>query len=90
MGADILTQLPRWRRWRTMVRDMPFAVLPRPGYTLRALAGQAAQCLRGSRRPAHEAPVLSRLRSGWVFLPTSRNATSATAIRSARSQGAVS
>jgi nicotinate-nucleotide adenylyltransferase len=84
-GADILTQLPRWRRWREIVRDLPFVVLPRPGYTLPALAGRAARRLRGGRRPAHEAPVLSRSRSGWVFLPTPQNATSATAIREARS-----
>jgi nicotinate-nucleotide adenylyltransferase len=93
-GADILSQLPRWRRWREIVRDLPFAVLSRPGYTLPALAGQAARRLRGGRRPAHEAPVLSRSRSGWVFLPTPQNATSATAIREARSpqgrKGAVS
>jgi nicotinate-nucleotide adenylyltransferase len=90
MGADILSQLPRWRRWREMARALPFAVLPRPGYTWRALAGQAARCLHASRRPAHEAPVLSRSRSGWIFLPGPRNATSATAIRAAKSQGAVS
>jgi nicotinate-nucleotide adenylyltransferase len=94
MGADLLTQLPRWRRWRDIVRDLPFAVLPRPGYTMSALAGQAAQRLRGGRRPAHEAPVLSRARSGWVFLPTPETRISATAIRAARSvrcnEGAVS
>lgn len=83
MGADILTQLPHWRRWREIVRDLPFVVLPRPGYTLPALAGQAARRLRRGRRPAHEAPVLSRSRSGWVFLPAPQNATSATAIREA-------
>ena len=85
MGADILTQLPRWRRWREIVRDLPFVVLPRPGYTLPALAGEAARCLRGRRRPAHEAPILARSRSGWVFLPASQNAASATAIRATRS-----
>ncbi len=94
MGADILIQLPRWRRWRKIVRHLAFAVLPRPGYTMRALAGPAARCLRGRRRPAHEATLLSRSRPGWVFLPTSQNATSATAIREARrpkgSEGAVS
>jgi nicotinate-nucleotide adenylyltransferase len=94
MGADILTQLPRWHRWRHIVRDSPFAVLPRLGYTLPALAGQAARSLRGGRRPAHEASVLSRARSGWVFLPAPQNATSATAIRQAclrkRTEGAVS
>jgi nicotinate-nucleotide adenylyltransferase len=90
MGADILTQLPCWRRWREIARDLPFVVLPRPGYTLRALAGQAARSLRAGRRPAHEAPVLSRWRSGWVLLPAPENAASATAIREARRQGAVS
>jgi nicotinate-nucleotide adenylyltransferase len=83
MGADLLTELPRWHRWREIARDIPFVVLPRPGYTLPALAGQAARRLRGGRRPAHEAPVLSRARSGWVFLPAPENATSATAIRAA-------
>ena len=84
MGADLLTELPRWRRWRAIVADLPFAVLPRPGYTRRALAGHAARCLRSGRRPAHEAPVLADSRSGWVFLPTRQNPTSATAIRLAR------
>jgi nicotinate-nucleotide adenylyltransferase len=83
-GADILAQLPRWRRWREIVRDLPLVVLPRQGYTLVALAGQAARRLRRERRPAHEATILSRSRSGWVFLPTPQNATSATAIREAR------
>ncbi len=84
MGADLLTQLPRWRRWREIVRDLPFAVLPRPGFSRPALAGQAARRLREGRRPAHEAPILSHVRSGWVFLPTPQNATSATAIRQSR------
>ncbi len=91
MGADILTQLPRWLRWREIARDLPFVVLPRPGYTRPALAGQAARRLREGRRPAHEAPVLARSRSGWVFLPTPQNATSATAIRNLQgNEGAVS
>jgi nicotinate-nucleotide adenylyltransferase len=83
MGADLLTQLPRWRRWQAIVHDLPFVVLPRPGYTLPALAGQAARRLRRWRRPAHEAAVLADARSGWLFLPTSQNATSASAIRDA-------
>ena len=90
MGADLLTQLPAWRRWREIAREMPFAVLPRPGYTKRALAGQAARCLRGRRRPAHEASILSRGKPAWVFLPAPENAMSATAIRAANQLGAVS
>jgi nicotinate-nucleotide adenylyltransferase len=81
MGADLLTELPRWRQWQDIGRELPLAVLPRPGYTLPALSGQAARRLRHGRRPAHEAPVLSRARSGWVFLPAPQNSTSATAIR---------
>jgi nicotinate-nucleotide adenylyltransferase len=83
MGADLLTQLPRWHRWREIVSNFPFVVLPRPGYTLPALAGQAAHRLHSGRRPAHEAPVLSLARAGWLFLPAPENATSATAIREA-------
>jgi nicotinate-nucleotide adenylyltransferase len=90
MGADILTQLPRWLRWREIARRVPFVVMPRPGYTRTALSGQVARRLRPGRRPAHEAPILARAGSGWLFLPAPRNTTSATAIRKARSQGAVS
>ncbi|WP_158931362.1 nicotinate-nucleotide adenylyltransferase [Acidisphaera sp. S103] len=83
MGADILEQLPRWRRWTDIVRHLPFVVLPRPSYTHRALAGQAAYRLRASRRPAREAPVLPGAEPGWVFLPTRQTVVSATAIRQA-------
>ena len=38
VGADIPTQLPRWKHWRRLVRHTPLAVLPRPGETRRALA----------------------------------------------------
>ncbi len=90
MGADLLTQLPAWRRWREIVRKMSFAVLPRPGYTRAALVGQAARCLRGRRRPAHEALLLARATTSWAFLPAPENAMSATALRAANQLGAVS
>ena len=59
MGADNLEQLPRWRRWRTIAAAMPFAVLPRPTYNHRALAGLAARRLRRARRAARFAPALA-------------------------------
>ncbi|HEX3573232.1 MAG TPA: nicotinate-nucleotide adenylyltransferase [Rhodopila sp.] len=83
MGADILAQLPDWRRWTDIVRRLPFVVLPRPRYTNQALAGQAAHRLRAARRPAREAPLLPGTAPGWVFLPGPQNAASATAIRQA-------
>lgn len=89
MGADNLTQLPRWRDWMGIMRTMPVAVFPRPGYNHRALAGQAAQRLRFARVPVTAGPGLA-LRSppAWIFLPCPQHAASATAIRAAAS-GAV-
>ena len=81
MGADILQQLPRWRRWLEIVRRLAFVVLPRPGYSHRALAGQAAHRLRADRRRASEAALLPGAAPGWVFLPGRQTAISATAIR---------
>jgi nicotinate-nucleotide adenylyltransferase len=83
MGADILVQLPRWRRWGDIVRRLAFVVLPRPRYSNRALAGQVAHRLRAARRPAREAALLPGAAPGWVFLPGRQNVVSATAIRQA-------
>lgn len=88
MGADILEQLPKWRRWRDLARHLTFAVLPRPSYTHRALAGQAARRMRSKRRPSREAPVLAGHAPAWVFLPARQNTVSATALRAA-GKGAV-
>ncbi len=89
MGADILEQLPQWRRWMELARMTVFAVLPRPTYNHRALAGQAARRLRPCRRlaqtaPALAAPALAPLAApAWVFLPAAQHSASATAIRAA-------
>ena len=88
MGADILPQLPRWRRWQQMLRCIPVAVLPRPGYTRRALAGQAARRMRHARRPERAAATLPGEAPAWVLLTAPQNAVSATAIR-AGAKGAV-
>jgi nicotinate-nucleotide adenylyltransferase len=89
MGADNLAQLPRWRRWRDIVHDVAFAVLPRPSYNHRAIAGQAARRLRGARRASHVAPALAGMPPpAWVFLPAPQSAASATAIRAAENRSA--
>lgn len=85
MGADGLADLPRWRRWRRIVRLVPFAVVPRPTYNRAALAGQAAVRLSHARRPAREAPLLAtRNGPAWTFLPAPQNDISATALRAHR------
>jgi nicotinate-nucleotide adenylyltransferase len=83
MGADILVQLPRWLQWMDIARTMSFVVLPRPGYTHQALAGQASHRLGRWRRPARQACLLPGNAPGWVFLPERQNPASATAIREA-------
>ncbi len=82
MGADNLVQLPRWRRWREIVAQVPFAVLPRPTYNHRALASHAAHRLAPRRLPVHASASLAGLSAPrWVFLPAAQHAASATAIR---------
>jgi nicotinate-nucleotide adenylyltransferase len=89
MGADNLVQLPRWRDWMGILRRMPVAVFPRPGYNHRALAGRAAHRLRSARLPVAAAAGLALRRPpAWIFLPCPQHAASATAIRAAAS-GAV-
>jgi nicotinate-nucleotide adenylyltransferase len=85
MGADILEELPRWRRWLDIARRIPIAVLPRPGYNHRALAGRAAIRLARARRPMRSAAVLSGFAApAWVFLCVPQHAASASAIRAER------
>jgi nicotinate-nucleotide adenylyltransferase len=86
IGADNLVQLPRWKSWRRIATSTPLAVLPRPGWTRRALHGAAASVLRRQRcRPgallagAKRATTPAR----WCFVPARENAASATAIRAA-------
>ncbi len=82
MGADNLEQLSRWRHWRELVAETVFAVMPRPTYNPRALAGLAAHRLRRFRIPAHAAASLAgRMPPAWTFLLSRQNAASATAIR---------
>ncbi len=84
MGADNLVQLPRWRGWLSIARTMPFAVLPRPGYNHRALAGQAARRLGPARLSARRAGLLAvQPPPAWIFMPVPQHAASASAIRAA-------
>jgi nicotinate-nucleotide adenylyltransferase len=85
MGADILEELPRWRRWLEIARRIPFAVLPRPGYNHRALAGRAARRLARARRKMRSATALSELAApAWVFLCVPQHVASASAVRASR------
>ncbi len=82
MGADNLSQLPLWNRWRDIANTVPIAIFPRPFETRHALAGQAARALHGARRPARRAPALAGMTPpAWIWLPMRENSLSATALR---------
>ncbi len=79
MGSDNLAQFHRWKGWRNIARQMPIAVIARPGYDNAALASPAMAWLRDYRlsaagfrnRGEWSAPALIELR----FDPDPRSAT---------------
>lgn len=84
MGADILPELHRWRRWRRFAASIPIAVLARPGYRGAACLAPAMTWLRRWRRPRSAA----RHWTGWtapaiILLDIRTTPVSATAIRAA-------
>ena len=84
MGADNLTQIVRWRQWRTIFRSIPIAVFDRPTYSLIALSGKAACCFRHARLKPGSARRLAIMKPPrWVFLDKVRDPISATSIRRA-------
>jgi nicotinate-nucleotide adenylyltransferase len=90
VGADNLSQLPRWKRWREIARTTPIAVVPRPGATRKALHGAAARVLAPHRRrPAALLAGPVPAHAPWCLLPAREHPASATAIRAARDRGLV-
>ena len=79
MGSDNLAQFHRWKDWRAIAKEMPIAVIARPGYDQTALASPAMVWLRRYRLAAAgfrnrcewSAPALIELR----FDPDPRSAT---------------
>lgn len=88
MGADLLVQLPNWKRWRTLFRTVPIAVFARPAYSSRALAGKAARRFAASRISRYRSGALADMRPpAWAFLRTRLNRQSATRIRADKCHG---
>ena len=79
MGSDNLAQFHRWKDWRGIARQIPIAVIERPGYHRLALASPAMAWLRRYRisaasfrsRGEWSVPALIELR----FDPDPRSAT---------------
>ena len=82
MGADNLRHFHHWRDWRGLAREVPIAVIRRPGYDRQALAVRAMGWLGRFVRPSSQA----RFWTEWsapaiLLLRLPRDPTSATAIR---------
>ena len=84
MGADNLAQFHRWRGWRRIAREMPIAVIARPGYDAGALASPAMAWLRRwRRRHSQDLNGAKRSAPALVILRFDPDARSATAVRAA-------
>lgn len=85
MGADNLATFDRWQHWQTIAATMPIAVVDRPGWRMRALAGRAASALAKRRMPENDAAALwRRPPPAWVFLTSRLSPLSSTALRKKR------
>ena len=82
LGSDTLPNFHKWRDWRGLAREVPIAVIPRPGYDSVAHAARAMGWLRRFVHPSGQA----RRWTEWsapaiIFLRLPPDPTSATAIR---------
>jgi nicotinate-nucleotide adenylyltransferase len=85
MGADSFKDLDRWKNWTRIVKTLPLAILARPGYSMRALGGQAANRYAWARIPNEQASTLAtREPPAWVFISMPLRKESSTAIRKRR------
>lgn len=82
LGSDTLPNFHKWRDWRGLAREVPIAVIRRPGYDSAAHAARAMGWLRRFVHPSSQA----RYWTDWsapaiLFLRLPPDTTSATAIR---------
>jgi nicotinate-nucleotide adenylyltransferase len=82
MGADNLADFHRWKNWRAIAREVPIAVIARPGYDGRALAAPAMGWLRRFQRRTDHAKSWTTWRlPALVLLRFRPDPTSATGLR---------
>jgi nicotinate-nucleotide adenylyltransferase len=82
LGSDTLPNFHKWRDWRGLAREVPIAVIPRPGYDRIALAVRVMGWLRWFVRPSSQAKCWTEWSApAIVLLRLPRDPTSATAIR---------
>ena len=82
LGSDTLTNFHKWSDWRGLAREVPIAVIRRPGYDSTAHAARAMGWLRRFVHPPDQANRWTEWSApAIVFLRLPPSLTSATAIR---------
>src|SRR5690348_7477829 len=82
LGSDILPNFHKWRDWRGLAREVPIAVIRRPGYDSAARAARALGWLRRFVHPSGQAKCWTDWSAPAIlFLRLPPDTTSATAIR---------
>lgn len=80
MGADNLLELPKWYKWRDIMREVPVAVFNRGDLREKALSGEVARIFA-----ANKLSVMTELPCeappAWVFLDIKTHPASSTGIR---------
>lgn len=81
MGSDSLASFHRWRGWTQILREVPVAVVSRPG-SFRSRLGPAAKRFAHARLSSRSAGILPQaIPPAWVYLRGPFNYASSTAIR---------
>jgi len=82
LGSDTLANFHQWRDWRGLARQLPIAVIRRPGYDSAAHAARAMGWLRRFVHPSSQAHHWTDWSAPAIlFLRLPPDPTSATAIR---------
>jgi nicotinate-nucleotide adenylyltransferase len=82
LGSDTLPDFHKWRNWRGLAREVPIAVVRRPGYDSTAHAARAMGWLRRFVHPSSQAKQWTEWSAPAIlFLRLPPDPTSATAIR---------
>lgn len=87
IGADNFIQMPKWRGWTRLMREVPVAVFDRPSYSDSALDGAAAERFARRRIDPEQARGLAyRKPPAWVFFRTALHPSSSTVLRQRRAE----
>jgi len=82
LGSDTLPNFHKWRDWRGLAREVPIAVIRRPGYDSVTLAARAMGWLKRFVHPLSQAKQWTEWSApAIIFLRLPLDPTSATAIR---------